>query len=86
MILWFEMPDDQDWDEEFWEHLGEGPEWTRIDQDFARANARVEDHESISIEMPASALPAVQAIIAAARAGEYGPDVQKYWLAARESP
>lgn len=80
----FAMPDDQSWEPEYWERIGIGPEWERLDKDFESAGAEVEGSEDIVVTCDHTAEDAVRDIISKARMGVYGPDVQTYWKAAKE--
>ncbi len=85
MDITFEMPGDQDFDPELWDRIGDGPEWDRLAADLEAAGAEVDDTEDIVISVPRRKEKAARAIIAAARAGEYGEDVPAYWTAATEA-
>lgn len=79
----FEMPGDQEWDSAFWERIGVGPEWDRLALDLKKAGIQVEDDEDIVLTFKKGSAPRVRKLIDAARAGEYGSDVQTYWRAAK---
>ncbi len=85
--LIMEMPGDQDWEPEFWDRLGVGPDWDRISQAFKDAGAEVEDDEDVTFECPTQEVEQkVRQIIRDARDGVYGEDVQVYYKAGWVKP
>ena len=84
MELVFVMPGDQDWDETFWEEIGVGSAWEKLSAAFNKLGVEYDDSEDITLVFPAENEAEVRKIVQAARTGQYGPAVQKYWTAARE--
>ncbi len=82
----FEMPGDQDWDEDVWSKLGVGCEWERLGRAFYNTGVDVDDTEDIVLEFDEEKEPQVREIVEAARNGNFGPDCQTYWKAAVEVP
>ena len=86
MFIVFEMPADQDWEPEYWDRIGEDPGFDQVATDIEAAGGTLEDTEDVTIECEKSAVPAILAVIEAARQGQYGADVQTYWNAANRGP
>lgn len=85
----FEIPEEQDWawchsDDEFFDRVKDGPEGERLQRDLRSAGAEVEDEEYIFVTFEEGNEEKVRAVIAAAKAGEYGPDCKAFWAAAVE--
>jgi len=84
MRITFRMPSDQDWDPQFWDRIGIGPEWDRFANDLAKLGCEMDDDDDVVLTFPMRQEIKVRQQVRAARDGSYGQDVKQYWLAAKE--